>query len=137
MLAVDTDRRSTARDLLSVQNLLLLASQANRTTIISSAAPTPINWTQTVATAFFQGNLQPTQRNRSMQPSQPNPVAIPLPNVPPNRPAHPGAMRGRLLHYQFQIHSNSHLDFTGMDLSYRLHMQQIPRQLVGSLFKRT
>jgi hypothetical protein len=104
MVVVDTDQRLTARDLLNVQNpptnatlnlgVSPLANQANGTTTIYSAAPTPMDWTQTAATAFFQGNPLPTQRNESMQPPQPNPVAIPSPNAPPNRLAQPDARRG-------------------------------------------
>ena len=104
MAAVNIDQRPTARDLLNVQNpptnitlnlgVSSLTSQANGTTMIYSAAPTPMDWTQTIAPAFFQGNPQPTQRNESKQPSQPNPVAIPSPNVPPSRPAQPGSRRG-------------------------------------------
>ncbi|KAH8889934.1 kinase-like protein [Thozetella sp. PMI_491] len=104
MVAFDIDRRPTAYDLLNMQNpttnaalagleVSLLASQANGATSTYSAAPTPMDWTKTAATAFLQGNPQPT--HGSMQPSQPNPVVIPSPNVPPSRPAQLGAGRGR------------------------------------------
>lgn len=103
LLRVDADRRPTARDLLNAfeqsTNVVLqnpptnatlvglggspLARQANGTAMLCSAVPTPMDWPQTVSTAFFQGKPQPTQRNESMQPPQPNPVAIPSPNAPP------------------------------------------------------
>lgn len=64
MLAVNADRRPTARDLLNVQNpptnatlailgIPPLVSQANGTTTIYSAAPTPMDWTQTVAAGIL------------------------------------------------------------------------------------
>jgi hypothetical protein len=53
-----------------------LTNQANGTTMIYSVAPTPMEWTQTVATAIFQGNSQPTPRCERPQPLQPNPVAV-------------------------------------------------------------
>jgi serine/threonine protein kinase len=100
MVTVDTDRRPTARDLLSVQNWPMnttlslaappLSHQPNGTTTIHSAPPSLMDWTQTVPTAFFQ----PKQRNESMQLSQPNLVAIASLNVPPSPPAQPGARRG-------------------------------------------
>jgi hypothetical protein len=68
-----------------------LTNQVNGTTMIYSAAPTPMEWTRTGATAFFQGKPWPTQRDESTQPSQPNPVAAQSPKVPPNR--QPGIRR--------------------------------------------
>lgn len=114
MVAADADRRPAARDLplllsspadATLQKLptyvtsasLRVSSPANPaagTTVMCSAVFTPIDWTQMVATSFFQGNPQPTQRNESMQSQQPNPVTIPSPNTPPHRPAQPGAKRG-------------------------------------------
>jgi hypothetical protein len=38
---------------------------ANGTMTIYSAVPTSMEWTQIGATAFFQGNPRPTQRNKS------------------------------------------------------------------------
>ncbi|KAF4637559.1 hypothetical protein G7Y89_g541 [Cudoniella acicularis] len=68
-----------------------LMNQVNGTTIIYSAAPTPMEWTRTGATGFFQGKPWPTQRDESTQPSQPNPVAAQSPKAPPNR--QPGIRR--------------------------------------------
>ncbi len=109
MLADVADQRPTAHQLLrdffshtSLQNAQTatssslevsspLTNQVNGTTMIYSAAPTPMEWTRTGATAFFQGNPWPTQRDESTQPSQPNPVVVRLPKVPPNR--QPGIRR--------------------------------------------
>ena len=52
-----------------------------------------MDWTQTVATAIFQGDPQLTQQNET-RPLQPTPVAVPSPKAPPNRPAQPGVRRG-------------------------------------------
>ncbi|KAI1300448.1 kinase-like protein [Xylaria venustula] len=77
MLRVDADRRPTARNLNAFEQ---------STNVVLQTPPTSATLaglgTQTVATAFFQGEPQPTQRNESMQPAQPNPVAIPPPNEP-------------------------------------------------------
>jgi hypothetical protein len=115
MLAYNADQRPTARDLLGdffpqpthaplqiPQTNVTWTSfgessftnQANGTTIIHSAAPTPMEWTQTVATAIFQGSSQPTQRNKRTQPPQPNPVMVQSPKATPNRPAQPIVRRG-------------------------------------------
>ncbi|CAJ2508689.1 Uu.00g137150.m01.CDS01 [Anthostomella pinea] len=102
MLAVDIGRRPIARDLLTLQNPLTnatlglgVSSRASQATgkTIYAAASTPMDWTGTVATAFFQGNPQPKQCNGSMEHSQSNPVAVPSPNMPPSRPAQPAASR--------------------------------------------
>lgn len=107
MLDVVTDRRPMACDLLGLHNpptngtsslgVSSLAIQVNGTTSVYSAAPTPMDWTQTVAAALLQGNPLPIQRNGSMQSSQPNPVVLQSPNLypnRPNRPAQPGSKRG-------------------------------------------
>jgi serine/threonine protein kinase len=110
MLADVADQRPTAHQLLqdffsrtSLQNAQTnaaassfevaspLTNQVNGTTMIYSAAPTPMAWTRTGATAFFQGKPWLIQRNESTQPSQPNPVAAQSPKVPPNR--RPGIRR--------------------------------------------
>lgn len=114
MLADAADQRPTARELFQYyfplsahaiqgpQNGITpssfgvsspLTNQVNGTTTIYSAAPTAMDWARTGATAFFQGNPQPTQRNESTQPSQPNSVVAQSPKVPPNRPAQPGIRR--------------------------------------------
>ncbi|KIM93930.1 hypothetical protein OIDMADRAFT_149603 [Oidiodendron maius Zn] len=105
MLSDDANQRPTARDLLddfptrptqSLQNpqtnvtwmgfgVSSIASNANGTTMIYSAAPTPMDWTRIGATAFSRGNPQLMQRDESTQPSQLNPVADQLPKAPPNR----------------------------------------------------
>ncbi len=112
MLTDVADQRPTARDLLdaffpppahalqgprngitpsSFRVSSPLTNQVNGTTTIYSAAPTPMEWTRTGATAIFQGKPWPTRRNESTQPSQPNPVAAQSPKVPPNR--QPGIRR--------------------------------------------
>ncbi|CZR52893.1 uncharacterized protein PAC_02770 [Phialocephala subalpina] len=110
MLADVADQRPTAHQLLrdffphtSLQNAQTnatpssfgvsspLTNQVNGTTMIYSAAPTLMEWTRTRATAFFQGNPWPTQRDESTQPSQPNPVAAQSRKGPPNR--QPGIRR--------------------------------------------
>jgi hypothetical protein len=68
-----------------------LTNQVNGTPMIYTAVPTPMEWTRTGATAFFQGKPWPTQRDESTQPSQPNPVAAQSPKVPPNQ--QPGVRR--------------------------------------------
>jgi hypothetical protein len=68
-----------------------LTNQVNGTTTSYSATATAMDWTRTGATAFFQGNPQPTQRDDSTQPPQPNSVAVRSPKVPPNR--QPGIRR--------------------------------------------
>lgn len=113
MLAVDASRRPTACDLLKAFKQSAdsvspnpptnstsasfgassLANQVKGTTMMYSAAPTPMDWTQTIAIAFFHGNPLPTQRNGSTQPQQPSPAAIQSPNVPANRPARPTSRR--------------------------------------------
>jgi hypothetical protein len=114
MLAENAHRRPTARQLLDAFfkqpthaplrtpqtnvnwtsfGVSSLTNQANGTTMIYSAAPTPMEWTQTVATAIFQGNSQPTPRCERPQPLQSNPVAVPSPKAPPNRLAQPEIRR--------------------------------------------
>jgi hypothetical protein len=99
MLADAADRRPAARDLLDdffpqPTHAPSLPNQGNGATVTYSAAPTPMGWTQTVATAIFQGVPQPAQRNESTEPLQPNPVAVQSPKAPPNRPAQQGVRRG-------------------------------------------
>jgi serine/threonine protein kinase len=102
MLADAADQRPTAQALLSFfpqapqaplqsqQISLSFGTQVKGTTTIYSTTLTPMDWTQTVATAIFHGDCQPTQRNESTQPLQPTPVAIQSPKASPNRPAQPG-----------------------------------------------
>jgi serine/threonine protein kinase len=110
MLADVADQRPTARDLLddffpqpahtlhgprngitpsSLGVSSHLTNQVNGTTTIYSTAASAMDWTRG-ATAIFQGNPQPTQRDGT-QPSKPNPVAAQSPKVPPNR--QPGGIR--------------------------------------------
>jgi len=62
------------------------AEEANGATVIYPAAPTAMDWTQTVATAIVQGVSQPTQQNESIHPPRPNPGLVQSPKAPPNRP---------------------------------------------------
>lgn len=98
MVTVDTNRRPAARDLLQnwrTNATLSLAApplsyQPNGMTKITSASPILIDWTQMVPTTF----VQPTQRDESMQLSQPKLAATASLNVPPSPPSQPGARRG-------------------------------------------
>ena len=69
-------------------------NQADGMIVPYSAALTPMDWTQTVATDVFRGDPQPTQRDERPQPLQPNPAAIPSPKAPSNGPTQPGVRRG-------------------------------------------
>lgn len=109
MLAYDPDRRPTARKLLnaffrqpvraSLQSpppnsvgigceISSIANQAD--TAMNSAAPSPMDWTKTVATAIFHENFQTTRQNKNKQPLQPDPMA---PKALRYRPAQPGIGR--------------------------------------------
>ncbi|KAK3333955.1 kinase-like domain-containing protein [Cercophora scortea] len=103
MLANDPNQRPTARELLEI-----IVSQPTQTPLqappnvtwtssgvsIYPAAPTAMDWTQTVATAVFHGVSQPPQQNESMQPPQPNIGPVQTPKAPHNRPVQPRASRG-------------------------------------------
>jgi serine/threonine protein kinase len=102
MVAVDADSRPTARDLLNMEDALSdatmarsgplsLTNQIHEPPMIHSEVLTPMDWTQTVATAFFQAIPQPTPFNESMQP---NPVVVPLRDTPAGPSAQPRARRG-------------------------------------------
>lgn len=109
MLAYDPDRRPTARKLLnaffrqpvraplqspppnSVGISCEISSIANQAdTAMNSAAPSPMDWTKTVATAIFHENFQITRQNKNKQPLQPDPMA---PKALRYRPAQPGIGR--------------------------------------------
>ncbi|KAH8746080.1 kinase-like protein [Diaporthe sp. PMI_573] len=114
MLADAADRRPTARELLEITfsqptrtpirtaqtnvtwtslGVSSPADEANGVTVRYPAAPTAMDWTQTVATAIVHGVSQPTQQNESMQPPQPNPGPVQSPKAPPNQPGQPRARR--------------------------------------------
>jgi hypothetical protein len=62
---------------------------ANRTNVIYSAGPTPMDWTRTAGTAFYRSTSRPTQREDGAQPLKPNPVADQSSKAPPSRPMQP------------------------------------------------
>ena len=63
-----------------------ITNEANRTRMIYSATPTPMEWTRAIFTGLFQRNAQPTLWNERTQISRPKPVAVQSPEAPSTGP---------------------------------------------------